>query len=110
MPLAEFLYSRDGMPRKSEQARESGRRLFFAWAEVAAKATWLHRLGIVALLDLHGRIERDFGQRTDLTIAPVVPELIAIPVPTAVPEAVDPTAKPPNLPVAEPELGEQAVE
>jgi hypothetical protein len=103
VPLGDFLYSREGLPRKSDLTRDTGRRLFFAWAEVAAKAAWLHRLGIAALLDLHARILRDFRPRPEPTVAPVVPELVIQPVPMAIPEAVELPAPPPSPPVAEPE-------
>lgn len=101
--LAEFLYARDGLPRKSEQTAETGRRLFFAWAEVAAKAAWLHRNGVVALLDLHARVVRDFGAKADVVVADILPDLAAHPVPTAIVQAVSDDPIPPEraLPIVE---------
>jgi hypothetical protein len=100
VPLAEFLYSREGLPRKSELTRDTGRRLFFAWAEVAAKSAWLHRLGVAALLDLHAKILREFRERPE---APVVLEPVVSAPATMVAEAIEAPAQPPGLPVAEPE-------
>ena len=95
VPLGEFLYSRETLPRKSESTRDTGRRLFFAWSEVAAKAAWLHRLGVAALLDLHRRIVREFAARVDPEVGPGA---AVVPVPGDEPPPVVPAAIVPPSP------------
>lgn len=110
--LDQFLYSHSGRPPK--RARGSlgyGRRLLDAWAEVEAKARWLHRLGVGTLLELHEQIERDFAAHlpagTDGTPAPansIIPPLPGLEEPEpakpepADAEFVDESPKPPPLP------------
>jgi len=62
VPLDQFLYSHAERPPKRSRGTSSyGRRLLDAWAEVEAKARWLHRLGVGMLLELHEQIEREFA-------------------------------------------------
>jgi hypothetical protein len=112
IPLDQFLYSHaDRPPKRARGSLGYGRRLLDAWAEIEAKAGWLHRLGVGTLLELHEQIERDFAAHVPAgadgppapadTIIPPLPGLEELdptkPEPADA-EFVDGSSNPPPLP------------
>lgn len=75
--LDRFLHAHTGKPFRGRLAPLAlGLRLLRAWEEVAAKARWLHLLGVTALLELHREIEERFAAQAGP--AGVVPEAIVL--------------------------------
>jgi len=98
--LHEFLYAHEVRPVRGDlMAHSFGRLMLEAWSEIAAKAHWLHRLGVSALLNLHERILTEFSARCPALPATAPEELPEVIILDPMPEP-----EPLELELVEPEI------
>ena len=98
--LHEFLYAHEVRPVRGDlMAHSFGRLMLEAWSEIAAKAHWLHRLGVSALLNLHERVLTEFSARCPALPATSPEELPEVIILDPMPEP-----EPLELELVEPEI------